>query len=1382
MDGPAAAAAASAVPSLVPTPYDSTYFGAMPMPAAESQSRGAARESSASPTMQILSPTGKVAALSALEQVRLAKIRAVEVLESLQSESLLDGPLMEYMECVNASYDEQEAILTFPKSRAGWTPEEDKLLRLGVGIYGPNTESWPRIAMLVPGRTNKSCRKRWFHSLDPALHKGPWSAEEDSLLRQRVNQYPSQWSRVAEGIPGRTDDQCAKRWRESLDPEIDRGKWRPEEDRLLLDKYAELGTQWQKIASFFQGRPGLHCRNRWRKIQRIISQKEKKDGPITKDDLDHTLASVTESVNRRKTAQRSQAGQLRQKKAALAKASASVAASAGRGLQMEMMAEDMAVDSDGAAVPSAVPGQTACAPLRAQRKSQEIVGRPTSLRIPVEATELAHVHMLQGGMHTAPVHTAPVPLLGQVVEPIGAAALYMPSSDALVAQAKGPKTASGLHGVGSAGGGAAKRSNSVLYSPSDEQRQKLQKLGLKLYGCAANANTCSAAFADPLSLNSHLKLAHPAVASLIPSLNVGGSGINGHSDGPSDISMLSANSELATSVAGAGGSGALLKPFRCAMPGCNHAYKNVNGLEYHIFQSRKGKNHLLLEAAFNGTIDTPSPGDNIEGSQMTDEYNSSPALAAADQLQHNIDLAAAKSPHPYNCPEVECLAGFRTQHDLRQHIGAMHPRPIRRATKPSDRVYKAGHPRNHEAGSQSMSPPTVTAAGRSNTMWSSTMTLSDVLSAAGIDPTATGSPGGGQQHIQAGDVVAAAAAGLGAMPTIPEGNIPTTSAALAAVINSYVSAAAAVDTSSGAVLPHTPLHAPQMVFPGMTPTGPLPFAPNVGAAGLFAGGPADAQFMSAPALMSNTGGEPNHIGSYFSLAMDRQASQEQKQKQVSEADATASMMEAISQAAAIAAATQKPDSGDATSASPRNSAAALKAKPDGTLAQGYMLDELQLDMQMMQDMLNPYYSSSPAPGAQSSSTAAAAAAFRGLYGDNADSSGDVQMNEDMPVTAGSGNASGYTRSQRSDSIDLTSLATVPLTNSTSQSTPGNPPSLSSRGGTDTGDYSPLLPSTAPVSANNAGTKSGAHSQMAAAVMSKRQQQQQPATPWSQQDLSALGFLPLSGDTQTSSQPSTSYEVPGSRNRFTPQPADLAQFQMLQSLASGTSSAPITSVSNGTNRYQRQFASSIGGAAAMPMQRQGSNSVVRCPVPTCSQGFSDANTLKHHLGFDHTREEASLAAAGSNPGSPMDAGFFSAFPASGNMLPSSVSFHASQRQQQQNMLLHMGAATTSPMPGSAGGGDYRAKAPHWVDPETWSMWIAAANGQTESVTAAAMATAMGVTPGVAGPPTFLSQMPTQSMAPPQQPSLQGYSHYQHPTDNELLRMFDAVTNTASRSDN
>ncbi|KAF9095871.1 hypothetical protein BGX29_008847 [Mortierella sp. GBA35] len=155
--------------------------------------------------------------------------------------------------------------------RIVWTPEEDEYLRAAVQTYGDKTEKWAKIAACVPGRTNKNCRKRWFHSLDPSLKKGPWTEEEDHLLRTGVQKFKGQWSKIAERIQGRTDDQCAKRWREGLDPHIDRAAWTPEDDVILLQKFEEFGSQWQKIALSFPGRPGLHCRNRWRKIQRGLN-------------------------------------------------------------------------------------------------------------------------------------------------------------------------------------------------------------------------------------------------------------------------------------------------------------------------------------------------------------------------------------------------------------------------------------------------------------------------------------------------------------------------------------------------------------------------------------------------------------------------------------------------------------------------------------------------------------------------------------------------------------------------------------------------------------------------------------------------------------------------------------------------------------------------------------------------------------------------------------------------------------------------------------------------------------------------------------------------------------------------------------------------------
>lgn len=158
--------------------------------------------------------------------------------------------------------------------REPWTPEEDNLLRLAVQLYGDRTEKWAKIAACVPGRSNKKCRKRWFHSLDPSLRKGAWTEEEDQKLREGVMKYPNQWSKIADMLEGRTDDQCAKRWRESLDPSIDRSEWTSDEDERLLALYQDYGSQWQKIAQHFEGRPGLHCRNRWRKLQRMAQLKK----------------------------------------------------------------------------------------------------------------------------------------------------------------------------------------------------------------------------------------------------------------------------------------------------------------------------------------------------------------------------------------------------------------------------------------------------------------------------------------------------------------------------------------------------------------------------------------------------------------------------------------------------------------------------------------------------------------------------------------------------------------------------------------------------------------------------------------------------------------------------------------------------------------------------------------------------------------------------------------------------------------------------------------------------------------------------------------------------------------------------------------------------
>ncbi|CCD25326.1 Bas1p NDAI_0E05090 [Naumovozyma dairenensis CBS 421] len=121
-------------------------------------------------------------------------------------------------------------------------------------------------------RTAKDLRKRWSGSLDPNLKKGKWTPEEDELLIKAYSKHGSHWLSVSMEIPGRTEDQCAKRYIEVLGPSSE-GRlrdWTNEEDLSLISKVKKYGTKWRKISSEMEFRPSLTCRNRWRKIITLV--------------------------------------------------------------------------------------------------------------------------------------------------------------------------------------------------------------------------------------------------------------------------------------------------------------------------------------------------------------------------------------------------------------------------------------------------------------------------------------------------------------------------------------------------------------------------------------------------------------------------------------------------------------------------------------------------------------------------------------------------------------------------------------------------------------------------------------------------------------------------------------------------------------------------------------------------------------------------------------------------------------------------------------------------------------------------------------------------------------------------------------------------------
>ncbi|OHT00234.1 Myb-like DNA-binding domain containing protein [Tritrichomonas foetus] len=92
---------------------------------------------------------------------------------------------------------------------------------------------------------------------------------EDSRLKMLVSMMgENNWISIAQLMNGRNSRQCKERWTYHLSPEICHNEWSIDEDRLLLQKFDELGPRWKLIKDFFNGRTDAMVKNRYNKIKR----------------------------------------------------------------------------------------------------------------------------------------------------------------------------------------------------------------------------------------------------------------------------------------------------------------------------------------------------------------------------------------------------------------------------------------------------------------------------------------------------------------------------------------------------------------------------------------------------------------------------------------------------------------------------------------------------------------------------------------------------------------------------------------------------------------------------------------------------------------------------------------------------------------------------------------------------------------------------------------------------------------------------------------------------------------------------------------------------------------------------------------------------------
>ncbi|CAG8574783.1 2316_t:CDS:1, partial [Scutellospora calospora] len=135
----------------------------------------------------------------------------------------------------------------FYGNRGKWTTEEDNLLFKLVDKYGLK---WTLIGKHL-NRARNDIYSRYF-----IIIRKKWTTDENLSLRNLIAKYGENWKIISDHFPNRSVYDIKMHYKQcsSINPNVNKGRWKPEEIKAFDEAFHKFGKKWRHIAEFVRTR------------------------------------------------------------------------------------------------------------------------------------------------------------------------------------------------------------------------------------------------------------------------------------------------------------------------------------------------------------------------------------------------------------------------------------------------------------------------------------------------------------------------------------------------------------------------------------------------------------------------------------------------------------------------------------------------------------------------------------------------------------------------------------------------------------------------------------------------------------------------------------------------------------------------------------------------------------------------------------------------------------------------------------------------------------------------------------------------------------------------------------------------------------------------